>query len=62
MFGENVPRTTFPDVQGTFEALGLATDSGRVTLRDDAPLAELRTRIMAGPGENPPGRGSDNAP
>jgi len=43
----------FPDIQPLFRRLGIAVEDGRVTLQDDAELADIRlaiTRVDAGAG------------
>jgi hypothetical protein len=39
----------FPDIQPLFRRLGIAVDDGRVTLRDDAELADIRLAITRAP-------------
>lgn len=37
----------FPDVEATFDALGIDTSSGRVLMNDDHPMAQQRRAMMA---------------
>ncbi len=48
VFEQNVPNTRFPDVETTFEQLGLDPGYSRMRMRDGAPLASVRDAIMNG--------------
>lgn len=63
VYRDNVDRLSFPDVDATFEALGLESRQGRVRLVNDAPLAGVRDQIMrVDRGRSPSGSVLDSAP
>ncbi len=47
VYEEHVSGRDFPDLQQTWQSLGIITRFDRIRLSDDAPLAKLRTSIMS---------------
>ena len=63
VYAENVPNHRFPDVESTFEQLGLEPGYSRMRMSDAAPLASVREAIMSGAaGSALPASTRDNAP
>ena len=63
VYADNMDRLAFPDVDETFDALGLETRRGRIHRLDDAPLAHVRDEIMLGASASNRGRSAwDSAP